>query len=106
MPWQLKTYGHSPPGNYQYVQTVGHHHVFNASPSIEETAKGVSQFRSANRLPRASLAECLEDIDLFTCARLGNHPDWCWQSEQTFAQTHSAHIFLRPPCSSCGKPVE
>lgn len=105
MSWQLKHYGHSPPGNYSYVQTVGHFRVFPSLPSIEEVAKAVSQFRTANRLPRASLGESLEDVDGFNCARIGNHPDWCWESQQTFEQTHSGHPFIRPACSTCGKPV-
>lgn len=104
MSWQLKHYAHSPPGNFSYVQTVGHRHVFPALPSIEEVAKAVSQFRSANRLPRASLGESLEDVDAYTCARIRNHPDWCWEAQQSFQETHSGHPFFRA-CPTCGQPV-
>lgn len=101
----LKSYNLPLPNNYCYVQTEGARHVFKAMPVIEELAKAVSAFRVANHLSRASLAECLEDIDKFNCAARNNDPGVCWDCASTFAQARSSHPFLKPPCPSCGKPL-
>lgn len=103
----LKSYNLPIPGNYEYVQNLGddREYRFKAMPVIEELAKAVSAFRVANHLPRASLAECLEDIDKFNCAIRNNDSRVCWDCASTFAQARASHPFLKPPCPSCGKPL-
>lgn len=103
--FQLKTYNTNPPGNFVYVQTEGISHRFPASPTIEHLVKDVSAFRIANNLPRASLAETLEDVDRFQCARLENSSSWCWQCAESFEQSHHNHPFFAKACASCGTPV-
>lgn len=99
---QLKSYNVNPPGNYSYEQTQGIPRRFGAQPVIEGIVKTVSNFRIANKLQRASLAECLEDVDRYTCARLHNNPDYCWDCPQSFEESHKSHLFVKPSCASCG----
>jgi len=102
----LKTLRQPIPGNYYYVQTFGVTHTFDASPMAEETAKLVSSFRIANKLPRASLIESLQDVDEFTCKRLLNNSNYCRWCESEYQSVHSEHPFVKKPCASCGKPVK
>jgi hypothetical protein len=100
----LKSFRQPIPGNYYYVQTFGIVHTFDANPMVEEVAKAVSSFRIANKLPRASLVESLEDVDVFTCARLLNNPNFCRECENSWFSVHSDHPFIKKPCASCGTP--
>jgi len=104
--WILKNYGQPIPGNYFFVQRTGIYHTFPAVPFIEEVAKAVSSFRIANKLPRPSLAESLEDVDSFNCEIRNNDPKYCRQCEesQTFESIHANHPFVKPPCATCGTP--
>jgi hypothetical protein len=104
--WILKSYENSLPGNYVYTQTIGIRHTFPSGPVIEELVKLVSAFRIANNLPRASLAETLEDVDTYQCAVQNNNPDYCRDCEGCFEQARSSHRFFAAPCSSCGTPVK
>jgi hypothetical protein len=104
MPVHLKNYSSPPPGLYSYYQSEGLTQSFQASPVIEEVVKRVSAFRLKNKLPRGSLAECLHDVEQYTCARLRNHPDWCFESPTEFEKIRESHPFVKKTCSSCGKP--
>ena len=102
MAFQLKNYNNNPPGNFCYEQTTGIRYSFRADVGIEQLVKAVSAFRIANHLPRGSLAETLEDVDRYNCARLGNNPDYCWDCPQNFTDSHQSHPFVKAACATCG----
>lgn len=102
----LKNYNVNPPGNFMYEQGQGIHHRFRPNPVIEQLVKEVSEFRIANHLPRASLAETLEDVDRYQCARLNNSENWCWDCPDSFERTHQNHPFITKSCTTCGTPLK
>ena len=102
---RLRTYEISPPGTFPYVQTEGIHREFEAQPLIEAQAQIVSAFRSGNNLPRASIQECILDIDHYTAARLGCSRQWTVPIDSVASdqainlpQDHP----LITPCKGCG----
>ena len=103
--WLLKSYANPLPNNYVYTQTVGIVHQFTPNPIIEEVVKAVSDFRIANRLPRASLAETLEDVDRFQCYVRKNDERWCWNCQETFERVRQNHRYVNMSCGSCGTPI-
>lgn len=62
----------------------------------------VASFRKANSIARDTFPEALEDVDAFTCSRLGNDPKWCRDNEASFAQVHAYEIIPVKPCAGCG----
>jgi hypothetical protein len=103
--WLLKSYENPLPNNYVFTQTTGIVHQFSASPIIDEVVKAVSNFRIANNLPRASLAETLEDVDRFNCAVRNNDERWCWNCPGTFESVRKNHRFITASCLTCGTPI-
>jgi hypothetical protein len=99
--WILKSLNRPIPGNYYYVQTEPYFKT-PANPLVEEPAKSLSSFRIANKLPRASLAESLEDVIFFTCARLQNNESYCFDCDHSFETHYAAHHFIKKNCASCG----
>lgn len=104
----LKSYQQPIPGNYFYVQSTGSiTHRFDANPMVEEVAKNVSSFRIANKLPRASLGESLEDVDIFNCAVRNNDQRYCRECVESFQVARASHRFINRGCpGGCGKPVK
>ena len=102
----LKSHNQAIPNNYVFTQTTGIYHVFAANPIITEVAKAVSAFRIANRLPRASLPESLEDVDQFNCAVRKNDDRYCWDCAEPYARIHDSHPFFRKSCVGCGLVIE
>jgi len=84
--WVLKSQLRCPPGSFPYEQTEGISKKFEASPLLEEQAHRVADFRKGNGLPRATVAEALQDIDCYTCARLGNNRRFCYDTDRTYAE--------------------
>lgn len=76
---RLRAYTPFVPGEYPYEQTVkGVTYKFPAEGvDIYTQASRVFKFRKANNFPRASLQESLDDIDTYTCQRLGGDNRWC-----------------------------
>ena len=103
--WLLKSYNNTLPNNYGYTQTTGIHHRFANNPVIEEVVKAVSAFRIANRLPRASLAETLEDVDRYNCAVRNNSPEYCWDCPDSFEGVRANHRFVTQGCATCGTVI-
>lgn len=116
MPSHLRTTTSVPPGQffikviydngredvfYGPCKTTPNCRIFGPSPLIEEPAKSLSAFRRANNIPRSGLAECIEDISLYTCARIGGMSTWCFDSEKSFNQISPVPI-APAPCSGCG----
>lgn len=104
--WLLKSYSQPIPNNYFYTQTDGIQHTFAPQPFIEEVAKSVSSFRIANKLPRASLVESLEDIDKYQCAVRGNDPKYCYEANSSFEDARASHHFIKKGCPTCGVAVK
>jgi hypothetical protein len=106
MKYRLRSYEMTPPGGYPYEQTEGIHRKFRSEPVIEMQAQIVASFRRANHLPRASALEALQDIDAYTCQRLGNMPAYCVSTEQPVpAVALGSTSPLVAPCGGCGARV-
>lgn len=104
--FRLKTYELSPPGGYPYLQTQGIRKGFASVPIIEDQARVVSDFRTRNKLDRASFKESLEDVDAFQCQRLGNMPQWCCPVDPTQVQLAAvAATKFDGKCKGCGAPI-
>ena len=71
MACRLRSYEVVPPGGYPYENTQGIYRKFPSEPLIEAQARALSAFRKGNGLQRSSVTECLQDIDEYTCRRLG-----------------------------------
>lgn len=108
---RLRSYELSPPGGYRYVQPNepdGKGRVFRGEPMIEQLSRNVSNYRKGNGLPRASYAECLEDVDRFMAnIILKSSPTWTVQidadSPDTIPLLDSAPGLK--PCVGCGIPI-
>lgn len=107
MKCRLKSYEIGPPGSYVYKQEQGIRRPFGPSPSIEGLAAELSGFRTKNGLPRASVQESLEDIDAYTCFRLGNMPAYCTCSDSQGNPTPALNAGspIGKPCRGCGAPI-
>jgi hypothetical protein len=105
MSCRLKTYEISPPGGYPYEDTDGH--KFASSPMIEDTARRVAAYRAKNNRPRSSVREALEDVDAYTCQRMGNMAQWCLCNDQAAGQVSfgPGSPIVDPTCKSCGAAV-
>lgn len=78
MPSHLRAYNPFPPGGYVYIQGGPIMHTFpDIGLNIYQQADLVWRYRSANHLERASFPECVQDIDLYTCQRLGGTSRFC-----------------------------
>lgn len=102
---RLRTYDMSPPGGFPFENFKGIYRKFESQPLIEAQAIAVSAFRMGNGLPRSSMAECLRDIDRYTCYRLGCDSRFCVpvdsKSPATTALNQSSPL-LTPGCRGCG----
>jgi hypothetical protein len=100
--FRLLSHDNCPPGEFRYDQEFnGRFKKFGPTPLMGELAARVANFRAGNKLPRATQMEALEDIDLFTCQRLGNSPRWTYNTDRSFAE-------LVPKtslggCATCGQ---
>lgn len=100
----MKLYSFSPfpPGAYPYEQVFnGKIYKFpDMGLNIEQQALKIQQFRAANGIPRSTLAETIEDLNEFTCARLGNDPKWCGDGKRAVSKI--AQRTQRRGCAGCG----
>ncbi len=103
--YRLRSYEVSPPGGFPYIQPGSPSRNFPAQPMIEAQARIVLSFRLGNGLPRATYSECIQDIDQFTCARLGNPASLCILCGDTPSIALAANAPGLVPCATCGAPV-
>jgi hypothetical protein len=105
--YRLRTYDQTPPGGYPFAQRTPYRE-FPSQPQIETQAHLVADWRKANGLARATIAEALADIDRYTCFRLGNMDTWCAACDATSinAVALSAASPIISPCKGCGAPVQ
>ena len=99
----LRNHTNCPPGQFVYRQDHnGTQHKFGPSPLINEVAKAISQFRTGNKLARADLRSCIEDVDRYTCQRLGGNARWCLDTDKTYAEVRP----VKTGCGGCGAKVK
>ncbi len=95
--WVLKRTDICPPGSFPYEQTQGIRRKFEATSDIESQAHLVADFRKANGLERATVSEAAQDIDEYTCQRLGFMKAYCRDTE---GKPYSPPV--SPPRGGCG----
>lgn len=104
--WVLKSHLKCPPGSFPYEQTEGINRKFESWPLIEEQARRVADFRKGNGLPRATVPEALQDIDLYTCWRLGNNPRFCYNTDRSYSDVSPmGQRTATGGCRGCGARV-
>jgi len=105
---RLRSYDVSPPGGFPFDQVGDKPQKFPAQPMIEAQARIVQSYRKGNGLPRASYAECVEDVDRFQCKRLGNNPTFCiaCNSDAPHQLSLPANAPGLAPCAGCGARIE
>jgi hypothetical protein len=93
-----------PPGSFPFKET--HNGITYDFPDvgldIQMQSAKIASFRKANGFPRASLSEATEDLNVYTCRRLGCDPRFCSDGTQPVA------IMSFPQskgCRSCGAKV-
>lgn len=107
MKFRLRSYDTSPPGGYFFQQFGSKPRNFASQPLIEAQAKSVMAYRKGNGLERATLHECIEDVDQYNARRLGNNPQYCIavSEDQPNAIALSENTPGFVPCNGCGAPV-
>ena len=103
--FRLRSYETNPPGGYPFEQAGSPGRIFRAEPMLEAQARNVQAFRKGNGLARSSYAECIQDVDTYTCARLGNNPQYCLECEQP-GMALAANAPGLTPCAGCGAKVD
>lgn len=103
--YRLRSYEVNPPGGYPYEQTGTPSRRFPAEPMLEAQARNVQAFRKGNNLPRSSYQECIQDVDQYQCARLGNNPKFCINCETSPGMALAENAPGIAPCATCGAKV-
>lgn len=100
MAYRLIKFSPHPPGEFPYKQSVDGKVISWPGDGfdIKQQAQRISKFRKANNLPRSSIPEVVEDLDLYTCQRLGNSPKWC--REGSGVQVYAT--YQKAPGGCCG----
>jgi len=93
-----------PPGSYPYSQVwKGIEYKFpDVGLDIQGQTQIILKFRRANGIPRATFDETLEDLNVFTCQRLGNDSRWCSQDGLGIARVQNVQS---SGCRGCGARV-
>lgn len=119
--FRLRNHDKVPPGNYVYkllfrdgkeeawfgpCNNTGGCRRFGPSPLINEVAQSLSKFRKANNLSRSSYPECLEDVDTYTCQRIGGLSEWCFDTEQSFGSVNPNVVRAPGVCATCGNQLQ
>ncbi len=98
--WVLKRTDQVPPGSFPYEQTQGIRRKFEATSDIDAQAHLIADFRKANGLERATVEEAAQDVDVYTCQRLGNMSEFCRDTE---GKPYTPPVTVRKGgCGSCG----
>ncbi len=116
---RLFSHSNCPPGEFFYKarlengQEIVHYGVckgvpncrrFGPSPEINTMARELVDWRRGNNLPRATFEAALEDIDFYTCQRLGFDKQWCYDTDKSFAETTTI-LQSSGGCSGCGAQI-
>lgn len=101
--FRLRTYEISPPGGYCFEQGK----FKRCEPDLTALARMLLEYRKGNGKGRATLAECIQDVDRFQCLRLGNNPTFCISCDQQQVVAMAASSpYIAPPCHGCGVTVQ
>lgn len=90
-----------PPGGYPFFQPETDY-KFKGMTDFETQARLISAHRKGNNLARSTLAECLEDLDAYTCARIGNDPRFCYTMTPNQRPTAAVVRSVQAKCGGCG----
>lgn len=104
--WVLKSQRKAPPGNFLYEQTEGIYKKFDATPLLDDLARVVTKFRKGNNLPRANLEKVLQEVEQYNCARLGNNPRYCYDTERPYVEVSPIAKRASGGCGGCGARVQ
>lgn len=97
---RLKQTNVTPPGGWLFHQNGK---KWGPLASKGELVGAVSDYRRANNLPRSTSDEVDQEIEHFTCFRLGGDPNYCvGADQQTRAEIASAPVQGPVGCPGCG----
>ena len=99
---KLISYNPFPPGAFPFSQTIdGKTYKWpDIGLDIASQARTISDFRKQNGMERASFAETLDDLEFYTCERLGNDPAYCTDGGKPASAR--AGIPKTSRCRTCG----
>ncbi len=118
--YRIRRHENAPPGQYYFkilfqngkeewyfgpCKHTANCHQFGPSPTINEPARRLSAFRTSNVLPRAGITESTEDIDAYTCQRLGNNDTWCYNTDKPYGEVNPTAL-PPAPCATCGHKLQ
>ena len=75
---------------------------FGTSPLIDQIAREYVAFLKGNKVTGVDFALAVEQIDAYTCQRLGNSPKWTYDSELRVSQTSPTVKHAQGKCGGCG----
>lgn len=101
MIWRLINHNDVLPGAFRYEDRQMGSHRFGPNEDIDKLAAEVSSFRTANKLKRATVEECLIDVDRFNAARVGGNPRWCVPVDSEVIHSEAA-ARRGTGCKGCG----
>jgi hypothetical protein len=90
----LNTTTELPPGGWLYSQPLadGSARAFKGMMPFGQFCSMVLAFRQANSLPGATGNQVMDDVDNFTCQRLGDDPRWCQKKTATSYPARLANL--------------
>lgn len=93
----LKNTNTLPSGGWVYEQPGTGWKIREMTP-FDDVVKQIVLHRRSNNLPRATMSEAAEDLDNATCQRLGNDPQFCFDSAQkkTIRNQTTTEVDARP----------
>lgn len=95
----LKRTDKFPPGGFPFFQPETGVHFKNMT-DFETQARQIAVHRRGNNLPRATLEECMVDLDAYTCARIGGDPKYCCSDNSKVTEQAVTRIVRK--CGGCG----
>ena len=90
--------------HYGVCKNVPNCRRFGPSPEINTIARELVDWRRGNKLPRDNFADALQDIDFYTCQRLGFSPQYVYDTERSFAET-APILQSKGGCAGCGAKI-
>ncbi len=66
---------------------------------MNEQSKVIAKFRKSNGFERATYVEAFDDLNIYTCQRIGCDPNYCSDGTTTAANPMQV---ISKGCGSCG----
>lgn len=94
-----------PPGGFPFVETVNglRFEYPDIGLDVGQQSLAILKVRKSNGLPRATIDEAVDDLNAFTCQRLGCDPTYC--SDGSSGGGHPQPFQKSAGCGSCGAKV-